>query len=253
MKAESYRYAALEYERVVFSERVPTIINKALLKKALCLKALGNYNEAYSTLDRANLFISQDSLSFRIRYEMTLNAYLSKQYNLAVSQSVQIKHFFKDSGYDDVMFLHILSLNELRKWEEAKVLFEKYLNKNNIDLTLESLYLFTKKPKLKDPEKAVKISYIMSGLGMIYSGYFGRGIISSLLSTSLFSYGIYGITSGYYFTGAFLGIGTFWTLNIASFEIVRNLAEEKNIALMKKYNEPIRDKILEIEMKKVSQ
>ncbi len=253
MKAKSYQYAALEYERVAFLERDPTVINKALLKKALCLKALGNYNEAYSTLDRANVFISQDSLTFRIRYEMTLNAYLSKQYNLAVSQSVQIKHFFKDKGYDEVMFLHILSLNELRKWDEAKVLFEEYLKKNNNDLNSENLYSVIKKPKLKDPEKAVKISYIMSGLGMIYSGYVGRGIISSLISASLFSYGIYGITSGYYFTGAFLGIGTFWTLNIASFEVVRSLAEEKNIALVKKYNDPIRDEILEIEMKKLNQ
>ncbi|MTI37953.1 hypothetical protein [Fulvivirga lutimaris] len=250
--AENYQYASLEYERVVFEERDPNIINEALLKKGLCHKALRNFSQAYSTLDRANLFIAQDSLNYQIRYEKALTAYLSQQYNLVVSQALQINHFYKNDGYDEIMFLHILALNELRKWEEAKILFDEYLSMNHKNNDNQDLYSFVNKTKLKDPEKAVKISYLMSGIGMIYAGYLGRGIVSSLISASLFTYGIYGISSGYYYTGAFLGIGTFWMLNTASFEVVRQLAIEKNQKLTNKYNSPIRQTILEIENHKLN-
>lgn len=248
--AGNFKIAALEYERVVYQNLGPEIINKALLYKGLCLKTQGKFNEAFNTFNRANLFLVQDSLNFRIRYELSLAAYLSDNYPAAQAQLTQIEYFFKDNGYNDVLYLHILTLNAMRKWDEAKVKYEQYAKNNNIALSAEEAYSFLPKTKLKNPDKAEKISYFLPGIGQMYAGYFGKGLISSLIQAGLVGFGAYSLYEGYFFTGALTGIGLFYSFYTGGARHAKYLAMRKNEELTDKYNEPIKEAILESEMAK---
>lgn len=245
-----YELAALEYERVVFKNNDPDTRNKALLQKSLCYKSLGNHSLALKTLERANLFIKQDSINFSIRYEWVLNAYLSDNYPSALSQLVQIEYFFKNNLYDKVLYLHILTLNELRRWEEAKEKYIEYENLNDIGLSADEAYSFLKKTKIKNPVKAENISYFLPGVGQMYAGYFGKGLVSSLIQASLITFGAYSLYEGYFFTGALTGVGLFWAFYSGGTRHAKYLAEKKNEELTQKYNEPIRKALLSTERNK---
>lgn len=248
--AGNYELAALEYERIVYQSLGPEITNQALLQKGLCYKIQGNFNEVFNTLNRANLFLEQDSINFTIRYELALAAYLSDNYPAANAQLVQIEYFFKENGYEDVLYLHILTLNAMRKWEEAKEKYAQYADENNVPLDVEQAYAFLPKTKLKNPEKAEKISYFLPGIGQMYAGYFGKGLISSLIQAGLVGFGAYSLYEGYFFTGALTGIGLFYSFYTGGARHAKYLALRKNEELTKRYNEPIKEAILETEMNK---
>jgi tetratricopeptide (TPR) repeat protein len=243
------QYASLEYERVVFSNEDPTIKNRALLQKAYCLKALGDHTGAHKTLQRANYYISQDSLNFEMRYELALNAYLSGDFNTALAQLVQIEYFFKDNGYNDVSYLHILTLNELTRWDEAKEKYKQYASINTVSITADEAYYFLDKPRLKKPDKAEKISYVLPGVGQMYAGYPVKGIVSSLIQLSLMGFGAYSLYEGYFFTGALTGVGLFWSFYTGGARNAKYLAQRKNEELVSKYNEGIREILLNSEVK----
>jgi hypothetical protein len=242
------QYASLEYERVVYSNEDPTIKNRALLQKAYCLKNLGDHVGAYKTLQRANYFVSQDSLNFKMRYELALNAYLSGDFNTALGQLTQIEYFFKDNGYTDILYLHILTLNELKKWNEAKEKYKQYASNNNVSVSADEAYYFLDKPRLRNPEKAEKISYILPGIGQMYAGYPVKGMVSSLIQLSLMGFGAYSLYEGYFFTGALTGIGLFWSFYTGGARNAKYLAQRKNEELVNTYNSEVKEIILTAEI-----
>ncbi len=239
--------ALLAYEREVFVSPDPTVKNLALLKKAQLLKQNGEFGQAKETLQRANFFLGQDSLNFKLRYELVLNAFLADDFNLALAQVSQMQYFYKDKGYEQVMFLHILTLNELRRWVEAKAIYQQYYDLKKTIVTPDEAYSFLGKLKIKDPEKAEKISYILPGVGQMYAGYFGRGLLSSVIQLSLISYGAYSLYEGYFFTGALTGVGLFWAFYTGGTRHAKYLAEKKNEEVTRKHNDYLKEIVLAAE------
>ncbi|MEL7001866.1 MAG: tetratricopeptide repeat protein [Bacteroidota bacterium] len=248
--AGDYNYAKLEYERVVFASTNRDVINNALLKKGYCLKNLGDYSEAYKTIERANLFGNNDTVNYIMRSEIALNAYLAGEYIVALNQILQIDYFTKDQEKkDQILFLKILCLNELQRWNEAKEIFTEYAKINDLQNDPNEVYSFLEKPKIRDPKKAEKLSYILPGVGQMYAGYFGKGLFSSLTQLVLVSFGAYSIYEGYFFTGAFTGIGLFYAFYSGGIRHARYLAEKKNAEKVEKYNARVRKVILDNEQK----
>ncbi len=250
MDIGDYEYAAVEYERIVYNNPPPDVVNQALLKEGLCYKALTDYKLASSVLSRANLFLDQDSTNYVIRYEIALNSYLAEDYPSALSQLTQLEYFFKNNGYDKVLFLHILTLNALRRWEEAKEKYQEYVNVNEVELTVEEAYGFLNKTKIKDSEKAESLSYFLPGVGQMYAGYFGRGLLSGFLQAVFIGYGAYSLYEGYFFSGALTGVGLFWAFYSGGSRHAKYLAQKKNEELTAKYNEPIKEALLKRELSK---
>lgn len=243
--------AKLEYERIIFKNITPQITNDAILKKAIIQKSVGDYAAASSTLQRSNLFIEQNESNFNIRKEIILTSYLAGDYNTALSQLKQAEYFFKNNGYNRLLYLHILTLNELRNWNEAKAKYQEYLELNdNVGLSVEEAYYFIEKPKLKDPKKAETLSYILPGVGQMYAGYFGKGLLSSAIQGSLMAFGAYSLYEGYFFTGALTGIGLFYSFYSGGVRHSKYLALKRNEELTRKYNDPIKDTLIKAEMGK---
>lgn len=236
--------AALEYERVIFLSQDPDVVNLALYKKGLCLKEQKKHIEAYHTLNRANLFLEQDSINFNIRYEIALNAYLANDYPTALSQLAQIEYFFKDNGYNKVLFLHILVLNELMRWDEAKVKYEQLEQIYDVGTSSEEAYAFLDKLKLKNPDKAENLSYFLPGVGQMYAGYFFKGLVSGFLQALCVAYGAYGIYEGYFFSGGVAGIGLFWAFYSGGARHAKYLAQKKNEDTKNDHNTRIKKIIL---------
>lgn len=247
-----YNYAKLEYERLAYSSTDRSIVNNALLKKGYCYKTLGNYAEAYKTIERANLFGDNDSMNYVMRFEIAINAYLAQEYTVALNQLLQIDYFIKDQKKkDETLFLQILCLNELQRWEEAKEKFAVYIELNNLNENPDEVYAFLEKPKLRDPKKAETLSYILPGVGQMYAGYFGKGLFSSFTQLVLVSFGAYSIYEGYFFTGAFTGIGLFYAFYSGGIRHARFLTEKKNAEKVEKYNSAVRKVILAAEQSKI--
>ncbi len=184
---------------------------------------------------------------------MALLAYLSDDYNFCVNQIKQINHFIDNQDLKErVLYLNILSLNELTKWAEAKVELEKYLAINEISLDTDSLYYFIEKPRLRSAEKAKKLSYWAPGLGQIYAGYVGKGLLSSSIQLLLIGFSAYSLFEGYFFTGALTGVGLLYSFYFGGARHAGYLADEKNKNLIEKYNQRIRNVVLEIEKRKAS-
>ncbi len=246
-----YTKARIEYERLLFENNAPELKNKLLLKKSRCYKTTGDHENAYKTLLRGNLFTPDDSVNFMLRYEIALNAYLAYDYSVSLTQLKQIGFYIKDESLKtQVLFLEVLTLNELIQWEEAKTVFEKYSDLNDLELNVDSIYAFIHKPKLKNVKTAKKLSYFAPGIGQIYAGYPGKGIFSSLIQGSLLAFGAYSLYEGYFFTGAFTGIGLFYSFYSGGARHAEFLAQKKNNERVSRYNGGIRKLILEVERQK---
>lgn len=246
-----YNYAKLEYERVVYSSGDQETVNLALLKKGYCLKKLGEFSKAYKTIERANLFSGNDSLNFTLRFEIALNAYLAKEYNVALNQLKQVEYFTPDSLMkNEALYLHILSLNELQQWTEAKEKFNAYAQLNNLKENPDEVYGFLHKPRIRDPKKAQTLSYILPGVGQMYAGYFGKGLFSSVVQLGLISFGAYNIYKGSFFTGAFTGIGLFYAFYSGGIRHAKFLTEKRNKEKIEKYNAGVREIIIRTEQNK---
>ncbi|QSE95993.1 tetratricopeptide repeat protein [Fulvivirga lutea] len=245
------KLALLEYERIVFRNLSVETTNQALLKKANVLNEEGDHAAALNTLNRANLFVEQNETNLEIRKQIIINAYLIGDYPNALSQLKQTEYFFKDNGYHDILFMHVLVLNEMRRWEEASEKLVEYKQHNpEFELEIVKAYHFLEDTKLKDPKKAETLSYILPGVGQMYAGYFFKGLVSSTIQASLIAFGAYSLYEGYFFTGALTGIGLFYSFYSGGVRHASYLAKKKNEELTRSYNDPIKDSLLEFEMSK---
>lgn len=245
-----YEQAALAYEYQLYRLENRDLLNHLLLQKTWCYKALGQFDKAQKTMSRMDLSLAlSDSTRYVLLYESALCAYLNKSYAEVVSFTAQTKYFVKDSTISNkILFLEILSLNELKRWTEAKKVFYRYALHNNISAKIvDSLYLFEKNPKLKKPEKAQLYSSIIPGWGQLYAGYPIKGATSLVLQAGALGFGVYSFWHKYYISGFFTGVGLFNLFYQGGGRYAYKLAEQKNEILTRKYNDKIKYFIIGIE------
>lgn len=243
-----YMDAALEYERLIFNKIDLANLNTALIKKANAYKGLGEFKRALQTLQRANLFTSSDSINYTLRHEIALMLYLTGDFQGCLNQLKQVDFYIESEEHKlSKDYLHILSLNELLLWEEGFERFQLYLDRNDSDYSADSIYNFKSNPRLRSKKKAKTLSYFLPGVGQMYAGYIGKGIISSLIQASLIGLGAYSLYRGYFFTGAVTSITLFYSFYFGGIRHAGYLVEQKNQQRISQYNNRVRQVILEIE------
>jgi len=255
MQQNRFADAALAYERCVFAcqDTNPEWQNRALLQKAMAYKAQGNFAQTLQTLYRINLYQMTDSARLATGYEIVLNAYLSGQFTDAESQLQQLAYFSPDSAAfnQQLLFLKILVLNELQKWPEAKAAFSQYLALNGQPPELANTYYnFMHRPRLKNPEKARRLSTFMPGVGQLYGGNAGAGLLSLGLQLGLLGFGVYEIWQGYYLTGFGTGLALFQAFYFGGIENAETVTKRKNNEKIARYNNQIKQFILRVEQEK---
>ena len=248
---KQYLQAQLMYERVVFLSKNKTTANYALLHKAYCLKQLRRFDEAQTTVERAELLPGQDSVNYVLLYEVALNAYLAHQYTQSLKFIEIIKNTVKDSGkVKSIMFLEILALNETYQWDKARALCTQYIKDHHSDQNLEALYGFVKKKPFKSIKKAKKLSWIFPGAGQMYAGVFWRGLSSSVLTLGSLTFGVFSVLNGYYVSGILTGLGMGRTFYAGGRRHAGYQVQQRNLKKIVRYHKRIKDFVLATERNK---
>ena len=232
--ADAYLPARVEYERLLF-QHTTGITNLLILRKSYCFKAEGKYEDDYTTLQLANFFEEADSLKTKLYYESALNAYLAGKYDLAFNKVQESQYYLQGTEQPFIDLIEILILNQQHKLADAEKKYKSFCEKFGI-AGKPDIY---QNKKLKDPEKAESISHFLPGIGQWYAGYMGRGITSGAIQAGLLLFTAYSFLNGYYFSGAFTGMGLFYMFNNGGARHAQYLAEKKNIELVNQINQTI--------------
>ena len=233
-QAGDHLHARVAYERLLFQGSRD--VNRLLLKKTYCLKAEGRYDDAYQTLQRADFFQGSDSLRFKLYYEVALNAYLAGKYDLSLNKIQELNYYLPKANQPVVDLLEILSLNQQHKLNDAEKKLEEFLVKYNLR-DEQKIY---RNKKLKNPEKAESMSHLLPGVGQMYAGYGGQGATSMLLQTGFVAFAAFSFLNGYYFSGAFTGVGLFYIFNNGGARHARYLAEKRNDKMIAQLNADVK-------------
>lgn len=260
MKGHEYALAAVYYEKALFdqNQQVDTVIsenfrlltNTLLNQKIQCQKALRTFEDAWQTAQRFDLNEPNDTLQFKLRYEGALCGYLSQRYNEAYGQIQQTRFYTRDTTLTASLdVLEILTLNELERWTESKVIFARYVSRNRLTIQVDKLYDFLKK-KPKNPDKAQLLSFLMPGLGQIYAGYPKEGLISAGLQALSLGFGAYHVLNHYYWISFFSGASLFQALYFGGARRASIMTGETNQKRKVQNNQKIRAILVENEQKK---
>ncbi len=243
-----YDRASVAYEYAYFSEVHPQKVNEILLKKTYCLKQLGKYDAAYQNIERADLYTGNDSLRYLLFYESIVTALLARKADVALSKVQELQAESKDSALLlKILPFEVLALNELHRWEEAHIKYQVLAGRYGIAYDpYPEILLF----KMKNPEKAMTLSYLLPGIGQMYAGYFWKGMVSMLLNVGMIGFSGWSFWNGYYFSGAFTGVALFYLSYNGGVRYAELLAKQYNTKHVTQFNEKVRSQVMEMSLKK---
>lgn len=228
--AGSFLEAQVAYERLLF-EGVGKK-NEWLLKKAYCLKAREHFAEAFATLQRVDMQEGDDSLQYKLFYEAALNAYLAGKPDLAMDQLSQLHYYLPQFKTVPDQLLEILVLNQTYQFEKAMQKWESL----SPELRGSVNPWKNKRLRLRNPDRAETISFLFPGAGQMYAGYWGKGLTSLAMQACFISFAVYGFYHGFYFSGAFTGVGLFYMFYNGGARHAGYLANKKNEEMVQRLN-----------------
>lgn len=242
-----YDQASVAYEYAYFSGAHPELKSEILLKRANCLKQAGKFEAAYQNLERADFYTGSDSLRFLLFYESAVNALLAKKADMAWSKLQELQFEFSDSLLQSkILPIEIIALNELNRWQEAHEKYKMFAVLNGI---ADDPYPEILKFKMKNPDKAMTLSYILPGVGQMYAGYFWKGTVSTLLNLGMIGFSAWSFWGGYYFSGAFTGVALFYLSYNGGIRYAEVLANQYNAAKVNQFKEKVRSQLVKTSLK----
>lgn len=221
-----YVLAALSFERMFYDERDAKIGAVYLLKKSFCYKALQEYDNALSVLNRVKLS-PRDSLMQLVSFEKILVSYLKGDYQSSYNEVLKYKLLFGQTD-QDILFIEALNLIAIYKWDEAKRLLID--NHDILSISMSDIDLiFDGNPKPKNPDKAFNLSMFLPGVGQMYAGHPFKGFLSGGIQAGLVGFSAFALYKGYFFTGGLTGVALFYTFYFGGARYARELTEKRNL------------------------
>jgi tetratricopeptide (TPR) repeat protein len=239
--------ASLSYERVVFETRDEQTRAIASVKKANCLKQLGQFGKATEGLLRINFGFLPDSLRFWCKYEVALCSYLEGNFTEAQFHLQQAVQQTKDSAFiEQTQFLELLVLNGMHKWDEAHVVALEMLDAmeltNKAELVAEIDELYSKRgiPKLKKEKTAGNWSTWIPGAGHAYAGKPLEGVFSMILNAATMTYLAFNILSANYVTAITINATLLQTFYFGGQKRAKYLVRVRNYKLIHEFNNKVK-------------
>jgi TM2 domain-containing membrane protein YozV len=222
--AGSFASAQLEYERLVFEGRQP--VGHWLLKKSYCQKAQLQYSAALETIKRADLYNGPDSLLGKLFYETALLHYLNQQPDLALSRIQEWRYLHAAEQTPALEAIEVLALADLERWPEARAAFAAWADK--YQYRSHNPLQHVDELKWRKAKKAEALSFLLPGSGQWYAGSPGRGLVSTALTVTAVWFAIHQFTNGFFFSGAYTGVGLFYLFYWGGARYAVKLAEARN-------------------------
>jgi hypothetical protein len=241
----NFKLGAVEYERIYYLSEDVKLKNLALLKKSYCYKQDKKFEDAAKTLKRIDFNHIIDSIYALSCYEYALNTFLNGDYSETMLQLDDIEVKIKDTlYYNQSLFLKILTLNKMQKWEEANTKLNIFIKTNKVNIDPFTYKELMKIPKLKNENFAQTISYIIPGGGQMYTGQWGRGLSSLILQGAFVTYTYFSFINGFYISGVFSGFSTFRSFWTGGANYAKYLAKQKNKERIDNHNKKVKDFLL---------
>lgn len=245
MESGQFKQANLAYEWIVYQSGDTEITTEARLRRARALKKLGELNRALDVLSTINLMSAEPKLQQAILYEEILLRYLNSDYQGANSKGLFGRSLFNEGEYlKPYLLLMSLSHYQLQDYQKGKEFGQQYLEildskmKNQLIHEFDSL-VNRPKPVLKNPTKARNLSTFLPGIGQIYAGDTGEGLLSFGLHSISLGGAVLAALNGYYIT-AWLGAAIIvQRLHAGGRMKAAELATKKNRLEISLYSQPI--------------
>ena len=245
--------ASIEYERLLFSAKKPEKVNFYKYKKALCYKNLGQFKRAINELQPIYFSNPEDSLYRFVSYEQSLCFYMNGDFTRALWKIDEYFHRSKDSAtFEYFLPIKVLCLNSTYRWKEAEQSFLQYLQMQNFELQKQNefeqkvieLYRKKNRPRIKSEKKAKNLSRFVPGLGQMYAGKGGEGVINFLINAAVLTFAGVQIYNEFYITGYLAGLGFFNKTYHGGMRRAANLASQNNKKVTIQFNHKITDWII---------
>lgn len=234
----AYQKATIAYEFALFQGLAPDDVASVILNLNAAFKLAGEYSKAVAAFDRVDFYSGSDSLRSVLYYQYIVSAMLAKRHDLAWSKLVEFRYELPGKVAEEVLLtLEILCLNEMGRWEEAHQRFKAW---SMIYGITTDPYPDMLKQKMKNPDKAFALSYWLPGVGQMYAGYPGKGVVSSLLNAGLVTFSVYSFIGGYYLSGVFTGVALFYLSYNGGARYAQVLAEQHNTKRKEIFSEQVR-------------
>ncbi len=237
----------LVFEELYYHASSPSQQVDALIEKSRCQKAQQKHYDALSTIQRIDKSVTNDSLKAWLYYETSLLYYLTGNFEESWHTIEQAKIYVEEPLFpSSFSILEILVAHRLLQWDQGRSLLVTYLHSNGIDtLVADTIYRALK--KMKDPEKASKLSMFLPGAGQFYAGSVKNGMISTTLHGLLIWYIIGCVHNSLYITAALSGVQTLFRFYKGGIKNASFYAQKRNGVIIENVNRNILELILTTE------
>ena len=255
MAQGEYARAAIAFEYAMYKAEDATEEAKACMGKARAYKRMEDFEGALKSLQRVQLRPLGDTLHYEVRSEMAYLMFVTRRFGEADQQFKQMDFFLpKLELRQRSYFLRILTLNELRRWDEASTAAKEWVAsldaaqpvRDSLNTLVEQWY--SKVPKLKKQKRAEVLS-VIPGMGHWYSGYFGEGVVSMIVSLAALSYATFNVFAGNYLTALTLGTALLQQFLFGGARRARFLVKQKNYERTREFNNPIKQGLVDWQRK----
>lgn len=226
--------------------------NNILFSKAECYKNLSEYQNALLTLDRVNIFVSGDSVRYKVFLNKSVNYFLSEDYNMSVSMLKQARMISGFKNDKSLLSMLVLSYNYMNNWHEGRKYLDEWADVNGVTQgsplysKLENIYsMYDSTPKLKSSKRAFLYSFI-PGMGIMYAGNHTEGVMNFTLNLLPLIFGAYQVYHGFYFTGYFSAAILIEKFYFGGRERTKYLVRKYNFEKSEEFNNKLKEMFLEI-------
>jgi TM2 domain-containing membrane protein YozV len=238
--------ASILFDRVLFEENLEnTFVIESIFGKVRCLKKMKLFVQANNFI-KANInLLKSDSLKYQLQEDWILNSYLTNQLDECISIIEQTKLLYP-SIYNKnwLLPLHILCLNEQRKWLQAKQVCLEWYRENKFDTTT-IVQLYSKIPKLKSEDKAAWLSTFIPGAGQLYAGKPFEALASIIIQGAGIYYGVISFQDKYYLSSILIGGGIFGSFHFGGVRRSEELVRQYNLKKSTSFNVQLRKILLQ--------
>lgn len=211
----------IELEKRIFHTKDVSEIDSLLFVKAGIYKSTEQFDLALRTLDRIS-FTRGSGLEVDIINERILINYLTD--NHINAQNLLIEGEFIE-GYkksEMTRIIEILNYVSLEQFAEAEKALHFLIQDSS---RVEAIFDIK---KLKNPNLAFTLSFIVPGSGQMYAGKVFNGLVSLSVQSALFYTGVNGLYRGYPFTESIPSIALFQGFYFGGAEYAKEIAINRN-------------------------
>ncbi len=213
-------------EKAVMQGENDSIKTFLLLQKATVYKQLADHANVVNTIDRIEPAFLKDSLRSLLFYEKAFSHFMLRNYQEALFALWQINVDENPNKEYCILYLFVMLENE--RWEDFNQAYEKASRKKDISADTLSRLHSLQSPTFLDPEHYVKLSKYLPGLGLMQSGYYGKGFTSLGLQLFFIGFAVYNFSTAYYATGLLSGLFPARKFNLGGRILTQSMIEQEN-------------------------